>query len=75
MPNEQRESLTDPLWRRYERTLLLRIAYRERELIELHEDYLQLELRCACLMAAIRRQAERDTLERVNRAAKAFNDG
>ncbi len=65
----------DPHWDRVHRALIQRIERRDQELLELHEDYLALELRCACLMVAIRRQAERDTLERVNRAAKAVNDG
>ena len=35
----------DPLWQRVERALLNRIEYRERELLELHEDYIALEIR------------------------------
>ncbi len=75
MPNEQRESLTDPLWRRYERTLLNRIAYIERELLDLHDDYLDLERRYNALWGTIRRQAVRDKMERANLEAKAVNDG
>lgn len=65
----------DPHWDRVHRALIQRIERREAELLDLHEDYIEMELRNMCLMAAIRRQAERDTLERVNRAAKGANDG
>lgn len=57
---EQRESLSDPLWRKYERVLLNRIEYRERELAELSEDYLALEQRCNALWGVIARSAKRD---------------
>ena len=60
----------DELWERAMRQL----AYRERELLELHEDYLALEQRCNALMGVILRQAARDTLDRVNRMAKAANE-
>lgn len=30
-------------WRKYERSLLTKLANRERELIELHDDYMRLE--------------------------------
>ncbi len=63
----------DHLWRRVERALLNRIEKRERELLELHEDYMELERRYQALWGTIRRQAERDTVERVNRMAKAAN--
>ena len=65
----------DEHWQRVHRALLNKIEYRERELAELSEDYLALELRFNGLMGVIRRQAVRDTLERVNRASKAVNDG
>ena len=61
-------------WRRYERSLLQKLANRERELLELHEDYIALEQRCAGLMAVIRRQARRDRFERAQMEAKAAND-
>ena len=40
-----RDSLPDLLedWRRYEKSLLTKLANRERELLELHQDYMQLE--------------------------------
>ena len=60
----------DELWERAMRQL----AYREREIAELSEDYLALEQRCNALLAVIRRQAARDRLECVNRMAKASND-
>lgn len=51
------------------------IEYRERELQELGEDYLSLEQRCNGLMGVIRRQAQRDRMERANRlAAEPAND-
>ena len=50
------------------------LAYRERELAELSEDYLALEQRCNALLAVIRRQAARDRVEIANRQAKAVND-
>lgn len=65
----------DPHWHRVHRALMDKIAYLERDIMMIHEDYIELELRNMCLLAVIRRQAERDTLERVNRAAKAVNDG
>lgn len=65
----------DPHWDRVHRALMQRIERRDRELAELSEDYLELEQRCNVLMGVIRRQAERDTVERVNRAAKGANDG
>lgn len=58
----------DELWERAMRQL----AYRERELMELHEDYLALEQRCNALMGVILRQAARDRAEMVRR--KAVND-
>lgn len=73
MGQEQPDLLAD--WRRYERSLHARIAYRERELAELHEDYLVLELRCSGLMACICRQAARDRAEIARRTAiEAAND-
>ena len=50
------------------------IDYRERELTELHTDYLSLEQRCNALMGVIRRQAARDRFEIAQRQAKAAND-
>jgi len=61
-------------WRRYEKSLLGKLANRERELLELHEDYLELEQRNNVLMGVIRRQAARDRFEIANRQAKAAND-
>ena len=55
----------DELWERAMRQL----AYRERELAELSEDYLALEQRCNALMAVIRRQAARDRFEIAQRQA------
>lgn len=66
---EQRESLADPLWRQYERTLLNKIAYRDKELLELHEDYVVLEMRLNGLWSIILRQAKRDRAERELEAA------
>lgn len=65
----------DEHWQAVHRALLNKIAYRERELLELHEDYLDLELRCNGLMAFIRRQAARDRAEiAARKALDAAND-
>lgn len=72
-PLKQRE--IDPLWQKVERALMNRIAYRDRELAELSEDYLVLEQRCSALMGVIRRQAARDRAEILERRAiAAAND-
>jgi hypothetical protein len=60
----------DELWERAMRQL----AYRERELAELHEDYLALELRHNQTLAYLRRVWDRADLERANRLAKAANE-
>ncbi len=65
----------DPLWRRVERALLNRIERRDRDYLELHEDYIELERRYNALWGTIRRQAARDKIERANLEAKAVNDG
>lgn len=61
-------------WRRYEKSLLQKLANRDKELRILHEDYIALELRCSGLMAVIRRQARKDRFEQAQRMAGA-NDG
>lgn len=40
-----RDAIPDLLedWRRYERSLLQKLANRDRELLDLHRDYMQLE--------------------------------
>lgn len=65
----------DEVWRAYERSLLNKIAYRERELAELNEDYLELEQRYNGCLAYLRRVWARFDLERANRKlAEAAND-
>ena len=65
----------DEHWQAVYRALLNKIAYRERELLELHEDYLELEQRCNGLWGVIRRQAARDRAAIAERKAlKAAND-
>lgn len=64
-----------PKWMAERAVLLRRIEYRERELLEIHEDYLALEQRCAGLMAVILRQAQRDRAEREEwKRAKSANE-
>lgn len=65
----------DPLWQAVYRALLNKIAYIERDYMELSEDYLSLELRNSCLVAANRRMAARERFEIAQRQAKAVNDG
>lgn len=61
----------DELWERAMRQL----AYRERELQELHEDYLALEIRCNALYAYCRRKWDLQDIEIANRkAAEAANE-
>ena len=65
----------DPHWDRVHRALMQRIERRERELLELHEDYMALELRHNQTLAYLHRVWDRADLERANRLAKAVNDG
>ena len=60
----------DELWRRVERALLNRIAYRERELLALHDDYLALELRHNQTLAYLHRVWDRAGIERASRLAQ-----
>jgi hypothetical protein len=64
-----RETAPDLLedWRRYEKALLTKLANRDRELLELHQDYLALEVRCNALHAYARRYWEQQDIEIANR--------
>lgn len=64
----------DPLWQQVHRALLNRIAYRDRDYMQLHDDYCDLEFRYNALLGVIRRQARRDRFERAQAEAKAAND-
>lgn len=65
----------DAHWQQVHRALLNKIAYREKELLELHEDYIALEIRCNVLYAYCRRQWDLQDIEIANRrAAAAAND-
>ena len=61
----------DPHWDRVHRSLQNKIVYRERELFELHQDYIALQYRYAALMSVIRAQAARDRFEQANAEAKS----
>ena len=66
----------DPHWDRVHRALMQRIERRERELLELHDDYIALELRHNQTLAYLRRVWDRADLERANRlvAQSAANE-
>lgn len=62
-------------WRRYEKSLLTKLANRERELLDLHNDYMDLEQAYNGLWGVIRRQAARDRAAIAERKRlKAAND-
>lgn len=62
-------------WRRYEKSLLTKLANRERELRELHEDYLYLEQRLNGALGWARRYWAQQDAEIANRlTARAAND-
>ena len=65
----------DPHWQRVHRALMLKIAYREKELAELHEDYIVLEQRLNAALAYCRRYWQALDAEAANRRiTRAAND-
>lgn len=57
----------DEVWRAYERSLLNKIAYRERELAELNQEYMQLEADYNVVVKLYRAQQ----MERIHRKKAA----
>ena len=72
-----RESAPDLLadWREYEKKLLQKIEYRERELMELHQDYIALQALLGEYRKFARATVARRLLERANAEAKGLIDG
>ena len=62
-------------WREYEKKLLQKIAYRERELLELHEDYIELQAKLGRYRKFAEATIARRLHERANAEAKGLLDG
>lgn len=62
-----REETPDLLkdWTQYERRLLTKIAYRERELLELHQDFIELQAEYRRYREHTKAMARRRLLERA----------
>jgi hypothetical protein len=71
-----RETAPDLLedWRRYEKALLQKIAYRERELLELHDDYIELQAKYQRAKKLAFAYAARRMHELANAEAKAARE-
>lgn len=74
MGSREREPV-DQHWQAVYRALLNKLARRDAEYIELHEDYMALELRLNNCLAYLHRHWARQDVEIANRlAARASND-